>query len=105
MMKRCKGATHHTRIWITNDGGCNLICHTRPRLLWRRRRRWWCYKRGILLSKITIKLRVKLHVRCASIGSKRLRWIKAFIACIAVLKRSRGLLSLSLEPGGGVLLG
>jgi hypothetical protein len=112
MMKRCKGATGHTGVWITKNGDRDLIHHTRPRLLWRRRRRrrrrrrWWCCKRGTSLSKITTKMRVKPHVRCASIGSKRLRWIKAFIACIALLKRCRGLLSLSSEPGGeGVLLG
>jgi hypothetical protein len=105
MMKRCKGATGHTGVWITKNGDRDLIHHTRPRLLWRRRRRWCC-KRGTSLSKITTKMRVKPHVRCASIGSKRLRWIKAFIACIALLKRCRGLLSLSSEPGGeGVLLG
>jgi hypothetical protein len=89
MMKRCKGATGHTGVWIIKNGGRDLIPHTRPQLLWRRRRRWCC-KRGTLLSKITSKLRVKPHVRCASIGSKQLRWIKAFIACIVLLKRCRG---------------
>jgi hypothetical protein len=38
----------------------------------------------------SVKMRVKPHVRCASIGSKHLKWIKAFIACIALLKRCRG---------------
>jgi hypothetical protein len=96
MMKRFKSAIHHTGIWITKDGGCDLIRHTRPWLLWRRRRWWWCYKGCIVLSKGTTKLRATLLVRCAGIGSKRLRGIKVFIACIALLKWCRWLLSLSL---------
>jgi hypothetical protein len=71
---------------FSKDGGRDLIGHARPFLLWRR---WWWCKGWTLLSKISTKLRVKSHVRDASIGSKRLRWIKALIACIALLKWSR----------------
>jgi hypothetical protein len=88
MMKRSMGTTSHTGERITKYTSSELICHTCSWLLWRRRR-WWCCKRGILLSKVTTKLREKSHVRGASIGSKRLRWIKAFIACIELLKRCR----------------
>jgi hypothetical protein len=80
-------ATRHPRIWITKDGGYDLIYHARPWLLWRRWMR--CCRRVTLLSRITTKLRMKSHVRGASIVSKWLRWIKALIACIVLLKWSR----------------
>jgi hypothetical protein len=82
MMKRCAGTTSHTGVRITKDASNELICHAGSWLLWRR-----CIKCGTLL--VAAKPRVKPHVRSASIGSKRLRWIKAFIASISLLKWSR----------------
>jgi hypothetical protein len=80
--------TSHIEVWITKDTSCNLFCHARSWLPWRRWRRR-CIKCGTLLTKVTTKLRVKPHVRSASIRSKRLRWIKAFIASISLLEWSR----------------
>jgi hypothetical protein len=84
MMKRCAGTTSR-----------DLICHARSWLLWRR-----CIKCGTLLTKVTTKLRVKAHMCGARIGSKRLRWFKAFIASYHCSNGVGGLLSLSSEPGG-----
>jgi hypothetical protein len=79
------GATSHTGVWITKDASGELICHGMSWLLWRR----WCCKGGILLSKITTKLRVKPHVRSADIGSKVMRGIKVLIVGIYLLEWSR----------------
>jgi hypothetical protein len=81
MMKRCVETTSHTGIWITKDTSSELICHARSWLLWRR-----CIKCETVLTKVTTKLRVKPHVRCASVGSKWMRGIKVLIVGISSLK-------------------
>jgi hypothetical protein len=88
MMKRLVGTTSHIRIWITKDTGSELICHGRSWLLWRRWRRR-CFKCGTFLTKVTTELRVKPHVRGASVGSKWMRGIKVLIVVISLLKWSR----------------
>jgi hypothetical protein len=88
MMKRRVGTTSHTGIWITKDTSSKLICHARSWLLWRRWMRR-CIKCGTLLTKVTTKLRVKPHVRGASVGSKWMRGIKVLIVGIFLLKWSR----------------
>jgi hypothetical protein len=85
MMKRRVGTTHHTGVWGTKEISYDLIGHTRSRLLWRR----WSIKGGTLLSKVATKLRVKPHVKGASIGSKWMRLIKVLIVGISLLKWSR----------------
>jgi hypothetical protein len=103
MMKRRVRTTSHTGIWITKDTSDELICYARSWLLWRR---WRCIKCGTLLTKVTTKLRVKPHVRDASVRSKWMRGIKVFIVDISYSNGVGGLLSLSSEPRGeGVLFG
>jgi hypothetical protein len=88
MMKRRVGTISHIGIWITKDTSGELISHARSWLLWRRWRRR-CIKCGTLLTKVTTKLRVKPHVRGASVGSKWVRGIKVLIVGISLLKWSR----------------
>jgi hypothetical protein len=52
----------------------------------RRRRR--CIKRSTLMPKVLNKLRIKPHLSRTSISSKGVRWVKALIICISLLKRS-----------------
>jgi hypothetical protein len=87
-MKRRVGTTSHTGVWGTKEISCDLIGHARSRLLWRRWRRR-CIKRGTLLTKVATKLRVKPHVRGASIGSKWMQGIKVLIIFLSLLKWSR----------------
>jgi hypothetical protein len=58
-----------------------VISHARSRLLRRR-----CIKCVTMLTKVTTKLRIKAHVRGASIGSKRKQGIKVLIAGISLLE-------------------
>jgi hypothetical protein len=85
MMKRCKETTSHTGIWITKDASRDLNCHARSWLLWMRWRRR-CIKCGTLLIKVATKLRVQTHMCVVCIGSKQLRWFKAFIALLKLCR-------------------
>jgi hypothetical protein len=81
------GTTRHTEVQGTKETSYDLIGHARSRLLWRRRRR--SIKGGTFLSKVATKLRVKHHVRDASIGNKWMRQIEVLIVGISLLEWSR----------------